>query len=451
MDSERPLHRRRWQGLGASPGIVTGKAHIIRTESDFASVEEQDILVARHATPMLFPCLLRAHAAVCETGGLLNHLAVLARELGKPCVTGLPGIVDAVEPGEQLCVDGTNGVVECLLPAQNQDPLLAPQQATSQEAMVPVLQFGLFSAAFEHTQAFFDIETAIRTAALVSVPEAFGVGSAWNFTVSGNRILVAAECLRETADALVSQLESGSLKSAAVRQTYLTLNAWQGWSAFNQRSTPLYLYKAVCHYMTLNQITWAAAVAKEPLSKRYHTFLSERLANTDDVRRVLLFLDSLIMPDHSYILRSCLKGGDRPHVWSTTFTQTRQSEMPKEETVAMARALTSDARHRYLAVMQDLERLLNGQDFRRAMAYISMLADLVDLTERKNTDLYRCGAALFDSDIDQDIIARLCGISPQNRVDYRSEKGCQRLVKIVLETLQKCGEERWRKRREWSL
>jgi phosphoenolpyruvate synthase/pyruvate phosphate dikinase len=78
---------RTWQGLGASPGIAHGRAHVIRTERDFTEVTEEDILVLRHATPAVLPCLIRARAAICETGGRLCHLAVLARELRKRAMT----------------------------------------------------------------------------------------------------------------------------------------------------------------------------------------------------------------------------------------------------------------------------------------------------------------------------------------------------------------------------
>jgi len=46
---------RSWRGLGASSGIVTGLAQIIRSERDLADTPPEAILVARHATPALFP------------------------------------------------------------------------------------------------------------------------------------------------------------------------------------------------------------------------------------------------------------------------------------------------------------------------------------------------------------------------------------------------------------
>ncbi len=164
MNADTQLHV--WQGLSASPGKAAGKAHVIRTEQDLEATEKHCILVARHATPALFPSLVEAQAAVCETGGVLNHLAVLARELGKPCVTNLPGIVAALETGMELRVDGTKGVVEVITPRQQAGVSVAHAE-NMELALIPIFQFGLFSAAFEQIQAFFDIEMVVRAAALV--------------------------------------------------------------------------------------------------------------------------------------------------------------------------------------------------------------------------------------------------------------------------------------------
>jgi len=434
--SEQQFHR--WQGLGASPGTVTGKAHIIRTEQDFAEVGESDILVARHATPALFPGLIRAQAAVCETGGILNHLAVLARELRKPCVTNLPGIVDALEPGTPLRVDGAKGLVELIM-ANRQAPVPAPRLVEPEAAMVPVFQFGFFSAAFEHIQACFDIEIVVRTAALVSLPVAFGVGSVWEFAIAKNKILIAAASLRTTIDTLVDGLERGSLQSASMHGTYLDLCAWHGWSTLDsEHLDPQQLGIALCHLVRLNQITWTATIAKEPLTRRYRTFLFDRLAHLNQARRDQLFLDSLIMPDRSYILRSCLAGEGSTTIWSHLTNNHRVQEL-RDETTTRAQDLRTNARHHYLAVLQHLKAQLSDQDFQQAMSYLATIADLVDLTERKNTDLYQCGRALFGSNIHRAAITRLCGISDASMIDDSWEEGRRRLVEIVLEKLQNWG------------
>ena len=55
-----------------------------------------------------------AKAVVLETGGVLSHGAIVAREFGLPAVAGLPGITKRIKNGERLRVDGTSGIVSRL-------------------------------------------------------------------------------------------------------------------------------------------------------------------------------------------------------------------------------------------------------------------------------------------------------------------------------------------------
>jgi phosphohistidine swiveling domain-containing protein len=274
---------RRWHGLGASPGLVTGLAQIIRSERDLAETRPEAILVARHATPALFPSLVRARAAVCETGGRLSHLAVLARELGKPCVTGLPGIIDAVAPGTILRVDGATGTVDIVSdapagaerPAQPTPPDAGPP---SSPTMRPVLQFGAFTPTFERTGAPFDVETAIRLAALVTLPLAAGEARPWPFAIVGHQVHVAEALLTATVTRLAGTLADGAL-ATALRQDYQRWCDWPGWVAEMPAGPAAdWLLTALRAYVRLNQVTWLAVLVREPLTERYRSWLETRLA-----------------------------------------------------------------------------------------------------------------------------------------------------------------------------
>jgi phosphohistidine swiveling domain-containing protein len=423
----------RWHGLGASPGLVTGRAHVVRGTSDASGMRPNDILVARHATPVLLPLLLRARAAVCETGGLLNHLAVLARELGKPCVTNLPGVVEALEPGVELRVDGTTGLVE-VLGSQPMDPLGQPAAPGSPPGMIPIVQFGEFSAVFERTRSLFNLEAAVRTAALVSLPVAIGAGSAWDFAVTGNRVLVAEQAFTGTVQTLVGWLEEGRLPSARLRDRFAALCGWPGWSAER-----IDLLEALHRCVSLNQLTWAAVVAKDPLAARYRAFLCERLGDLDTADRDRLFLDSLIMSDRSYLLRRWLAGDGREMTWSGATVGARGAERAEAETVAAAGALRRDAGDRHRSALLRLRSWLSPADLGRAASYVACLADLVDLAERKNTDLHRCGAVLFGHPDRRAAIATLCGMSGLGRADSTTADARRRMVEEVLELVEGWG------------
>jgi phosphohistidine swiveling domain-containing protein len=71
-----------------------------------------EILVARHTDPGWIAVFSNASAIVVERGSLLSHSAIVARELGIPCVVGLKGATSWVEDGEKLSVDGATGLVE---------------------------------------------------------------------------------------------------------------------------------------------------------------------------------------------------------------------------------------------------------------------------------------------------------------------------------------------------
>jgi pyruvate,water dikinase len=70
-----------------------------------------DILVTRTLDPRLAGFLPALGGLVSETGGVLSHLAILAREYGVPTVVGVDDALDRYAPGSRLLVDGTTGEV----------------------------------------------------------------------------------------------------------------------------------------------------------------------------------------------------------------------------------------------------------------------------------------------------------------------------------------------------
>jgi len=52
-----------------------------------------------------------AGGIVERRGGMLIHGAIIAREYGLPCVTGVPGAIELINTGDQVTVDGYLGIV----------------------------------------------------------------------------------------------------------------------------------------------------------------------------------------------------------------------------------------------------------------------------------------------------------------------------------------------------
>lgn len=97
-------------GTGCSTGIVTARARVVRDPRS-EHLERGEILVARHTDPGWIAVFTNASAIVVERGSLLSHSAIVARELGIPCVVGLKGAMDWIENGETIEVDGAAGTV----------------------------------------------------------------------------------------------------------------------------------------------------------------------------------------------------------------------------------------------------------------------------------------------------------------------------------------------------
>ena len=98
-------------GLGASAGTATGPVRVVRSLADLAGVEAGDVLVASNIDPgwtSVFPLLA---GLVTETGGILSHGAILAREYGVPTVTCVDSALVRLEPGAVVRVDGVAGTV----------------------------------------------------------------------------------------------------------------------------------------------------------------------------------------------------------------------------------------------------------------------------------------------------------------------------------------------------
>lgn len=99
------------KGLAASSGKINGKAVVVISKKDLEQVRKGDIIVARFTDPSFALALMKAGAIVTEVGGITAHAAIIARELGIPCVSGAAGIMAAVKSGTIIEVNGDTGEV----------------------------------------------------------------------------------------------------------------------------------------------------------------------------------------------------------------------------------------------------------------------------------------------------------------------------------------------------
>lgn len=105
-DPERTL-----DGTPSARGIVTGRARVVRGVADAGRVSAGDVVVIPYSDVGWTPMLARAGAVVAESGGLLSHSSIVAREFGIPCVVSVAGAMRIPE-GASVRVDGYSGSVQ---------------------------------------------------------------------------------------------------------------------------------------------------------------------------------------------------------------------------------------------------------------------------------------------------------------------------------------------------
>ncbi len=102
------------EGVPLSAGVCEGPALVLTEPTAAPPGEGGYILVCPTTDPAWVPLFVRAKGLVMETGGVLSHGAIVAREFGLPAVAGLPGVTQRLKTGQMLRVDGGRGTVTVL-------------------------------------------------------------------------------------------------------------------------------------------------------------------------------------------------------------------------------------------------------------------------------------------------------------------------------------------------
>jgi len=98
-------------GQPAGPGIVRARARVVADPTEIADFRSGEIIVVDAVDPNMTYIVPLAAGIVERRGGMLIHGAIIAREYGLPCVTGIPEATTRIRTGDVITVDGFLGMV----------------------------------------------------------------------------------------------------------------------------------------------------------------------------------------------------------------------------------------------------------------------------------------------------------------------------------------------------
>jgi len=113
------------KGLPGSAGVARGTARVIHSLAEAGKLQPGDVLVTISTEPPWTPLFATASAVVTDSGGVLSHSAVVAREYRIPAVVGTGNATTTFKDGQLIEVDGNAGTVRVVVEEQLHEPALA--------------------------------------------------------------------------------------------------------------------------------------------------------------------------------------------------------------------------------------------------------------------------------------------------------------------------------------
>jgi pyruvate,water dikinase len=105
------IKARQLVGQPAGPGIAKGKARVVMDPSELMDFRAGEVLVCDAVDPSMTFVVPLSAGIVERRGGMLIHGAIIAREYGLACVTGVPEVTKLIRTGDEITVDGYLGIV----------------------------------------------------------------------------------------------------------------------------------------------------------------------------------------------------------------------------------------------------------------------------------------------------------------------------------------------------
>jgi rifampicin phosphotransferase len=110
-DTVTEYHKNAIYGAAASPGIFNGIARVVKSIEELSQLEDNEILITSNTDPAWTAVFSKVGGLITETGGILSHGAVISREYRIPAVTAVKGATKIFKTGEELVINGNEGVI----------------------------------------------------------------------------------------------------------------------------------------------------------------------------------------------------------------------------------------------------------------------------------------------------------------------------------------------------
>jgi phosphohistidine swiveling domain-containing protein len=104
---------KRLNGLPSSTGYYEGLTKIVMSLSDINKLTQGDVLVIPYSDVSWTPLFTKAGAVISESGGILSHCSIIAREYGIPAVVGVEGAT-RIPDNTRVIIDGYTGVIQII-------------------------------------------------------------------------------------------------------------------------------------------------------------------------------------------------------------------------------------------------------------------------------------------------------------------------------------------------
>ena len=101
------------KGIGCCPGRVRGIVRVVIDPNEISSLNG-DILVTSSTDPGWVTLFPSASAIIVERGSLLSHSAIVSREMGKPCIVSVTGLLKTLKTGDEIEMDGSTGEIKII-------------------------------------------------------------------------------------------------------------------------------------------------------------------------------------------------------------------------------------------------------------------------------------------------------------------------------------------------